>query len=159
MIDIRLEKLFSECDKHLARINRAAAKMAHFMPLNPATFRELTEDDIEHIDQFLFRFAKLQDAIGERLIVLLLEFLQEPNPKGKPFIDILNRLEQLGIMDDKNAWLELRKYRNNITHQYEDEPRLAAEALNAIYTGKSTLEQIYQRLKASYFQARGKASS
>ena len=126
--------------------------MAIFMPLNAESFQRLNEDEIEHIDQFLFRFSKLQDAIGEKLFILLLECLQEEHIKNRPFIDILNRLEQLGLLEDKNFWLELRKIRNNIAHQYEDEPQLAAEALNAIYAKKSVLENIYILLKASYVE-------
>ena len=68
----------------------------------------------------------------------------------KVIIDLLNRLEQLGILEDKNVWLELRKTRNTIAHQYEDEPQQAAEALNAIYIAKPILEKIYITLKASY---------
>jgi hypothetical protein len=153
MIRSKLEKLFAECDKHLGRINRAHTKMSGFMPLDANKYQQLGDDEIEHIDQFLFRFAKLQDAIGEKLFVLLLEFLQEEGIKAKPFVDILNRLEQLGILEDKNVWLALRKIRNNIAHQYEDEPQLAAEALNAIYAAKPSLEKIYVALKARYSAA------
>ncbi|NOT13868.1 MAG: hypothetical protein HOP23_18955 [Methylococcaceae bacterium] len=120
------------------------------MPLDATKYQQLSEDEIEHIDQFLFRFAKLQDAMGEKLFMLLLEFLKEDNIKQKPFIDILNRLEQLGLLEDKNIWLELRKIRNNIAHQYEDEPQQAAEALNAIYASKFALEKIYTSLRTSY---------
>jgi len=56
--------------------------------------------------------------MGEKLFVSMLEFLQEENPKSKPFIDTLNRLEQIGLLEDKNTWLELRKIRNSIAHQY-----------------------------------------
>lgn len=150
MINLRVEKLIAECDKHLARINHAYGKMAVFMPLDAARYQVLNDDEIEHIDQFLFRFAKLQDAMGEKLFILLLEFLLEENPKNKPFIDVLNRLEQLALLDDKNVWLELRQIRNNIAHQYEDEPQQAAEALNAIYSAKINLEKIYTSLRTSY---------
>jgi hypothetical protein len=158
MTSLRIEKLIVECDKHLKRINRAYAKMAAFMPLDANKYQQLSDDEIEHIDQFLFRFAKLQDAIGEKLFVLILEFLQEENIRSKPFIDILNRLEQLAILDDKNAWLELRKIRNNIAHQYEDEPQQAAEALNAIYASKLRLEKIYATLKTHYAVLRDSGS-
>lgn len=150
MIQSRIEKLIVECDKHLARINRAYGKMAVFMPLNTEKYQQLSDDEIEHIDQFLFRFAKLQDAIGDKLFLLLLDFLLEENSRNKPFIDILNRLEQLGLLNDKNVWLELRKIRNNIAHQYEDEPQAATEALNAIYEAKAILETIYLTLKTRY---------
>lgn len=156
MINLRIEKLIAECDKHLQRINGASLKMAAFMPLDAAKYQQLSDDEIEHIDQFLFRFAKLQDATGEKLFILLLEFLKEENIRNKPFIDILNRLEQLGLLDDKNIWLELRKIRNNIAHQYEDEPQAAADALNAIYAAKPILEKIYTSLKAKYVDMRDK---
>jgi hypothetical protein len=154
MIDPRIEKVIIECDKHLKRINSAYLKMSVFMPLDASKYAQLTDDEIEHIDQFLFRFAKLQDAMGEKLFLLLLEFFKEENTRNKPFIDILNRLEQLGILEDKNVWLELRKIRNNIAHQYEDEPRQAAEAFNAIYASKAILVKIYTKLKARYVDNR-----
>jgi hypothetical protein len=127
------------------------------MPMTATKFQQLSEDEIEHIDQFLFRFAKLQDATGEKLFILILEFLKEENTKNKPFIDILNRLEQLGLLNDKNIWLELRKIRNNIAHQYEDEPQQAAEALNAIYASKTILETIYSAIKNRYTDMRHKS--
>ena len=126
------------------------------MPLDENKYQQLSDDEIEHIDQFLFRFAKLQDAIGEKLFMLLLEFLKEENTRTRPFIDILNRLEQLGFLDDKNVWLELRKIRNNIAHQYEEEPKQAAEALNAIFASKSILEKTYTTLKIRYVDMRNK---
>lgn len=156
MINLRIEKLIVECDKHLKRINGAYLKMSVFMPLDAKRYQQLTDDEIEHIDQFLFRFAKLQDAMGEKLFMLLLEFLKEEYTRARPFIDILNRLEQLGLLEDKNVWLELRKVRNNIAHQYEDEPQQAAEALNAIYASKSILEKIYTSLRTSYVGMRDK---
>lgn len=120
------------------------------MPIDSDKYLQLTDDDVEHIDQFLFRFSKLQDAMGEKLFVLLLEFMQEESVKSRPFIDILNRLEQLGLLDDKNIWLELRKIRNNISHQYDDEPQQVADALNAIYAAKPVMENIYTAIIASY---------
>ena len=150
MLDLKLAAQFSECDKHLKRIRLAHTKMAAFMPLDAEKFQQLDDDEIEHIDQFLFRFAKLQDAIGERVFVLLLAFLQEENLKNKPFIDILNRLEQLGLLADKNVWLVLRKIRNDIAHQYEDQPQQAAAGLNAIYAAQAALEEIYLTLKNHY---------
>ena len=150
MIKLRMERLISECDKHVLRMNYAYTKMALFMPLDSSRYQTLSDDEVEHIDQFLFRFSKLQDAMGEKLFVSMLEFLQEENPKSKPFIDTLNRLEQIGLLEDKNTWLELRKISNNIAHQYEDEPKQASEALNAIYAVKLTLESIYQLIKTRY---------
>jgi len=154
MITLRMEKLINECDKHVQRMNHAYTKMALFMPLDISRYNQLSEDEVEHIDQFLFRFAKLQDAMGEKLFIVMLEFLEEENPKSKPFIDTLNRLEELGLLEDKNTWLELRKIRNNIAHQYEDDPKQASEALNSIYAVKPILESIFQTIKIRYISMR-----
>ncbi|MEI8208407.1 MAG: hypothetical protein WCG16_04330 [Methylococcales bacterium] len=154
MINPRMDKLIAECDKHVKRMSYAYSKMALFMPLDINRYQQLSDDEVEHIDQFLFRFSKLQDAMGEKLFVLMLEFLQEENPKSKPFINTLNRLEQIGLLENKNTWLELRKIRNTIAHQYEDEPKQASEALNAIYTVKPILESIYQLIKTRYVEMR-----
>ena len=154
MINLRMEKLITECDKHVQRMSYAYTKMALFMPLDISRYQQLSDDEVEHIDQFLFRFAKLQDAIGEKLFILMLEFLKEESPKSKPFIDTLNRLEQLGLLEDKNTWLELRKIRNNIAHQYEDESEQAAEALNTVYAAKKTLESIFKTIKIHYISMR-----
>lgn len=70
MINQKLEKLMAECDRHLKIINNAYVKMSLFMPLNAEKFQMLNEDEIEHVDQFLFRFSTLQDAICEKLFAL-----------------------------------------------------------------------------------------
>jgi hypothetical protein len=79
----------------MKRINSAYLKMSVFMPLDAKSYQQLTDDEIEHIDQFLFRLAKLQDIISEKLFQLLLEFFKEENIRNKPFIDLLNRRNNL----------------------------------------------------------------
>lgn len=69
-MDISKQKLLQaieECNKHIHRMLYAYHNMAQLMPLDAATYDNLTDDQVEHIDQFIFRFAKLQDAMGERL--------------------------------------------------------------------------------------------
>ena len=149
LITEKLARLLSECDKHLLRMNSAKAKAEPFLPLTIERFESLSEDEVEHIDQFLFRFAKLQDAIGQRLFKLILSFLQE-DIDALPFIDILNRLEKLQLIESAQQWQHLREVRNEIAHQYEDQPQQATAALNAIFSISSQLEDIYQRLKQVY---------
>ncbi|MFT6404806.1 MAG: hypothetical protein ACJA2U_001159 [Marinomonas primoryensis] len=42
----RLERLFSECDKHVLRMNSAKAKLATVLPLTSVGYSALTEDEI-----------------------------------------------------------------------------------------------------------------
>ena len=58
----RFQRTLRECCKHKDRMLYAWAKIKHALPLDGAKYEVLTEDEIAHIDQYLFRFAKLQDV-------------------------------------------------------------------------------------------------
>ncbi len=148
--EIKVEKILNECDKHLLRINSAYRRMSSFIPLNKQGYLNLTEQNITDIDQFLYRFCKLQDAVGEKLFTAILMFLREEKIRSKSFIDILNRLEKLEILDSKDDWFELRKIRNDLSHNYDDNPAEMASAINYIYEKKDTLESIYLKVKKYY---------
>jgi hypothetical protein len=81
------------------RLNSAYSKIKPIIPLNAKSIKNLSEDQIVFIDQYLYRFAKLQDVIGEKLFPSVLTFIGEDVSKLS-FIDIFNRLEQLEIVQD-----------------------------------------------------------
>ena len=91
-------KVITECELHQKRIKYALNKLNKFMPLAATQYVNLNNEQVEALDQFLFRFSKLQDAIGQRLFSGVLEILEEP-VKETSFLDRLNRLEQLNIID------------------------------------------------------------
>ena len=68
---IKLEKKFKECDKHLQRINEAYGDMTLFMPICSVKYENLSKQDVQAIDQYLFRFSKLQDTMGEMQAIVL----------------------------------------------------------------------------------------
>lgn len=145
----KLKKIFNECDKHIIRINSSSQKMKANIPLNKDKYLNLTDDEVEYIDQFLYRFSKLQDSIGEKLFKTILLYLEE-RVENKPFIDILNRLEKLELLESANIWKELRDNRNELAHNYDDEPEETSEVINNIYYKKDTLIKIYQNIKHYY---------
>jgi len=142
-----LKQAINACRKHIARLNNAHEKMKQFMPLNAQKFVNLNEDEIEHTDQFIFRFSSLQDAIGNKLFKALLTFLGE-EISGKPFIDLFNRLEQLSIIDNYDLWIEMRKIRNELAHEYEEDPKETADKLNNVYDKKSALERYFYNIES-----------
>ncbi|KAF3981218.1 MAG: nucleotidyltransferase domain-containing protein [Methylococcales symbiont of Hymedesmia sp. n. MRB-2018] len=144
-----LEIILNECKQHTKRINYATQKMNDFMPLTPATFLNLSEDKMSYIDQFLFRFIKLQDTIGTKLFPNILLFLGE-EIANKSFIDRLNRLEQLNLLDSKYAWNNLRKIRNDLSHQYEQVSNNSMGYLNNIYQKKEQLIGFYLHINQYY---------
>lgn len=142
----KLNKIFYECDKHIQRLQSASQKMSKTMPLDENKYINLTDDEVSYIDQFLFRFAKLQDAIGQKLFKTALLYLNE-DIESKPFIDILNLMEKLHLIESANIWKQLRDDRNELAHNYEDEPDQMSETINKLYQKKDILIDIYNKIK------------
>ena len=146
LVAVKIKQLVSECELHQKRIQHALEKLKNFMPLDAENYKTLNDEQVEALDQFLFRFAKLQDAIGQRLFTYILEAQEEP-VKNLSFLDKLNRLEQLGIILDKEHWLTIRNIRNKVSHEYEDDPLAMCSALNNIYASYSQLATIFLQVK------------
>jgi hypothetical protein len=145
----KLEKIFYECDKHLSRVQSSAKELEQIMPLSADTYINLSEESIMVLDQFLFRFSKLQDAMGQKLFKMILLYLNE-DIEGKPFIDILNRMEKLHLLEDANEWKLLREDRNELAHNYEDEPKEMSLTINKLYKKRIVLQDIYLHIKDFY---------
>ncbi|MDX8378180.1 MAG: hypothetical protein R8L53_09185 [Mariprofundales bacterium] len=149
IIEQKLKRIFRECNTHQARMMSAYQKIQHTVPLNTVSYLQLNEEDVAHIDQFLFRYAKLQDAMGQRLFKAMLMLLQE-DVEHVPFLDILNKMEKLNLIASAETWQELREIRNAIAHEYDDSPELMVQVLNAIFSSHEVLIGIYDDLKKAY---------
>ena len=53
VIDQKIERLIAECDKHQYRIEYALSKIQYKLPFTVKNYQALTDDDVEHIDQYL----------------------------------------------------------------------------------------------------------
>lgn len=148
----KIEKIFDECDKHLYRINKAYSNTLGILPIEATKYKNLNDDEVEHIDQYLFRFAKLQDAMGRKLFKYILIFLDE-NIENLPFVDILNRMEKLTLLESASVWRELRDVRNELSHQYDDDAEEMAIVLNNIFEQKEVIGSIYLHIK-NYYESR-----
>ena len=142
---IKQEKIINECEKHLQRLQYAKDELKNIFPLTQQSYQDLSQEEIQAMDQFIYRFSKLQDTIGEKLIKIVFS-LYEENIEKFTFIDILNRLEKADILTTKE-WIELRDIRNELSHNYEDEPMESAIVLNKVYEKEEVLESIYKNIK------------
>lgn len=79
----------------------------------------LTDDEIRSVDQFIFRYSCLQDALGQKVFKYLLEATGEPVPAVATFIDRLHVLERMNILD-ATEWERTRIIRNRLVHEYPD---------------------------------------
>jgi len=142
----KMSRAIRECEIHLDRMRYAMAAMERFMPMGEAAYARLSMEEIQVVDQFVFRFSKVQDAMGERLFRAILELLKE-DVKTRPFLDILNRLEQLGALESREEWVSLRVMRNRFAHEYDEEAMSMSEALNTAYSHASRLDEIFKGMR------------
>jgi hypothetical protein len=137
----KLIMILYECNQHKRMISYAFEHIEPYLPLTQETYCQFSPEEIGFIDQFLFRFSKLQDTMGEKLFKTMLYLLGE-DFSHKPVIDMLNRLEQLSLLT-KNEWMELRTIRNNVDHEYSIHVDELITSLNAIFAVKDQLLEIY----------------
>jgi hypothetical protein len=98
------------------------------VPMTPERAMTLAFDiDLaERTDAFVARFGRLQDTLADKLLPVLLDALAEP---VGPAIDNLNRAERLGWISSIPAWLEARRLRNRMIHEYVAEASELASTL------------------------------
>jgi len=138
------EKLY-ECDQHVQKINTAKKHLHDIFPLTKDKYSVLKPVESSFIDQLVFRFSKLQDTLGEKVFPSIL-ILSAEDVKRKTFIDILNRLEELELLD-KNQWLILRETRNEIAHEYSENQDEVISSLNDVFLKSDDTIQIYENIK------------
>lgn len=80
----------------------------------------------ERVEAFVARFGRLQDTLGDKLIPNLLGMLGEPVGAA---VDNLDRAERLGWMDSVDEWMSTRRLRNQMIHEYIEDPLILADAL------------------------------
>ena len=145
-IALKLTPAIRECERHLKRLHYAATQSRKLFPMDAEAYKRLSDSEVAALDQMLFRFGKLQDAIGLRLLPAILLAGQEWRD-DETFLDKLNRLEKLSVIPSASDWVALRELRNSATHEYPDEPEVNAANLNKIYDGISKLEHNFNQAR------------
>ena len=111
----------------------------------PAASLLLLESDptkLRILDQLLFRFTKLQDVMGSRLVPATLAALAEPY-EDWAMIDRLNRLEKLGFVRTDD-WLSWRETRNRLAHEYPDDMETRFAAIESAVVAAGELAAAYR---------------
>ena len=101
-------------------------------------YATLSDEQVRDIDQFILRFSKLQDTMGNRLFPATLYYLAE-QIEDRPMIDKLNRLEKLGFIENAERWRMIRNIRNKFAHDYPDDPDKNAAQLNLAFASAMDL--------------------
>lgn len=142
----RMERAFAVCDRQIQRIEEALSDLGMTMPMSVEEHADLSREQIRCLDQFIFRFSKLQDTMGAKLFRQVLAYLEE-DVTTLPMIDILRLMERYGFIDQADEWATIRELRNEIAHDYPLLENDAVAAINELIRQFDTLKVIYGRLR------------
>ena len=96
--------------------------------MEQATRLEDDADLAERVEAFVGRFGRLQDTVGDKLLPLLLVALGE---KPSAAIDNLDQAERLGLLRSADEWMTMRNLRNQMIHEYVEDPAVLFNALQS----------------------------
>lgn len=138
--------VLAQCETHARRMQWAKHALHVTFPLSANKLHALDDATVAIIDQFVGRFAKLQDAMGAKLLPLVLELTKEQGDLDA-YLDKLNRLEKIGALPSVDEWLELREMRNAFAHDYPEDSELQAAVLNRAFVASDRLLEILNHVK------------
>ena len=117
------------------------------IPFTPERATQLETDSAlaEQVEAYVGRFGRLQDTLGDKRLPLLLTALGE---KPAAAIDNLDKAERLGLLDSADAWLGMRKLRNQMVREYVEDLTLLASALQTAHDFVPALVAVTETLIA-----------
>ena len=142
-LDEKIKSALAEQDGNFIHIHNALEKLKSYLPINPAHLED--RDVVGHIDQMIFRFTKIQDGMGRRLIPLIVDMI-EADSSEMTFIDKLNRLEKFGLITP-GEWHIYRKIRNDLARTYPEAREDLVEAINAAMEATQQLETTFLKMR------------
>jgi hypothetical protein len=119
-----LLRVVSKACRHLSGTDQRLFAQA-FTPAQAARL-ETDPNLAEQVEAFVGRFGRLQDTIGDKLLPALLAALGE---QPSATIDNLDRAERLGLINSTDEWMAMRKLRNQMVHEYVEDPAVLTSAL------------------------------
>jgi len=145
-IILTINSSIKECNSHLSRLTRSYGLIREFFPLSEETLKSCSEEKIEHLDQFIYRFTKLQDAMGTRLLPTIYSYLKN-EIRPVPFIDILSGLEKFEVLTSENDWQFFRNLRNYLAHDYPESAAQTVLTLNTLFSNWDKMENLYIQVR------------
>jgi hypothetical protein len=149
---LALHQALATCRSHRDGLVDALTDMPQ-PPTDAYALEHLARGDRRVLDQFAYRYTRLQDDMGSRLFPAILRALGE-DVAVMSTIDRLARLEQLGWIPSADEWLELRRVRNEFSHEYPDAPKERLERLRLAFAAAgrllAVLADLEQRIHARW---------
>jgi hypothetical protein len=114
-IEFKRRPALQECWRHQTRLHAAWQEAINFIFVKYLAIQTLNDAVVSTLDQPVFRFGKLQDANGSRLLPAILQRLQEWQEQ-EDLLNKLNRVEKIDLLPCVDKWLLLRELHNQTVH-------------------------------------------
>ena len=149
--------------QRLQFLNRVVTREAQYLQqtnqrlftavFTPALITHLADQPewAERVEAFVGRFGRLQDTLGDKLLPALLAALGE---RVATAADNLDRAERLQWVASADEWFAMRALRNQMVHEYVEDPVVLMGALQAGHAFVPILLRTAQALHAE-MQDRG----
>jgi hypothetical protein len=138
-----IDDIIKKVELHKKRAKSALIEIKNFDSLNSDIFEDF--EKIKTIDTFIYRFIKLQDIMGDKLFKVFLDEIGEYKD-DMPLIDVLDKLEKLEIIDNANKWMEYRKLRNKLTHEYPNNEQDVIDGIILAINIFAEIELIFENI-------------
>ena len=139
-----LRQICTICSTHTEALKDALLDLDQ-RALTTSELENLGRENRRLLDQFAYRYTRLQDDMGARLIPSALRTLGE-EISAMSVLDRLDRMEQLGWLPSANEWSDLRRIRNEFTHEYPESARERFERLDLAKKSAVRLIDIFESL-------------
>ncbi len=150
---LQFKSLLDVCDRHEAVLKNAMTNLENLGPITGHRVDNLNATELMAVDQFIYRYCRLQDTVGGKLLPKLLQAAGEPVPSEASFVDQLDHCERIGIVRSAQEWREARSIRNRFSHDYPD----AEERAESIKSALTTAELLFDTVaRVHRFAARQK---
>lgn len=131
-----INDILQKVELHKSRAKLAIEEIKEWSSINNEIFEDF--EKIKTIDTFIYRFIKLQDMMGEKLFKVFLDEIGEYK-SNMSLLDILDKLEKFEVIEDSYKWMEYRKLRNKLTHEY---PNNEEDVIEGILLSIDVFEEI-----------------
>lgn len=100
----------------------------------------------ERVEAFSSRFRRLQDTLGDKLLprMAALVGIRPAVP-----VELLAQAERLEWITSADTWMDWRKLRNRLVHEYITDPAEFASALNHAIRASTELIEAEQQIRRS----------
>jgi hypothetical protein len=144
----RFDVYAREITRHIERLRYAWSHLNESPPLTEKAITRLLEQpqQVSLLDQIVYRFAKMQDALGRMLRWWL--YLKGEPVESMSMIDMVNLASRLDLPVDEETWFRMRELRNALAHEYEEAPALIAQVFNQIAEAQDTVIRLFEAMKA-----------